>query len=540
MAQTTLSYGPQQLERRLCGCHSTAHRSPTACAILLAGSLFENAPELTPEGQNMQAGDVLGSYRIVRLLGAGGMGAVYEAIHTSIDRRVAIKVIHQHLAHKRDTTERFFNEARATNHIEHPSIIQVSDFGQIPSGAAYLVMEFLSGISLDKRLEDLQHKQERMDLASALQIGWQIADALTIAHANGIVHRDLKPENLMLIEDPVAPSGERVKILDFGIAKLTGNTPSTAQTAANAVLGSPRYMSPEQCAGAGGVDDKSDVYALGIILYEMLAGRRPFESQGVGELFLFHMTKEPDPLQVIAPSVPGEVARLVHKLLIKDKTLRPSMKQVQSELSNLLMSLSGSNFTVRRRASGAMAMADMRPSVRSGGATHTTLGESLGQSLRAASQSRTHLSILAVCAALVSVSLVFVLLRTRPQDRSEPKKVETTSYSPASKLPTVFPAKFQPTEQVKRVRWNVESEPSGAEIVDESGAKLGQTPWQSEREARQGASNIIVRKRGYGVFSVTLPHDRDVSQLVKLVVPAKTIPSKKKQKKQGKGLEIED
>jgi serine/threonine-protein kinase len=344
----------------------------------------------------------------------------------------------------------------------------------------------------------------------------------------------------MLIEDPVAPSGERVKILDFGIAKLTGNTPSTAQTAANAVLGSPRYMSPEQCAGAGGVDDKTDVYALGIILYEMLAGRRPFESQGVGELFLFHMTKEPDPLQVIAPSVPGEVARLVHKLLVKDKTLRPTMKQVQSELSNLLMSLSGSSFTVRRRASGAMAMADMRPSVRSSGGIHTTLGESLGPSLRAASQSRTHLSILAVCAALVSVSLVFVLLRTGAKDRSEPKKVETTSQSPVSKLPVVVPAESQPAGQVTRVRWSIESEPSGAELVDESGAKLGQTPWKSEREGKPGALKIIVRKRGYEVSSVTLPHDRDVSQLVKLVVPTKTIASKKKQKKQGKGLEIED
>lgn len=137
----------------------------------------------------MQAGDIIGSYRIVRLLGSGGMGAVYEAVHTAIDRRVAIKVLHAHLAHKRDTTDRFFNEARATNHIEHPSIIQVSDFGHSPSGAAYLVMEFLHGVSLDKRLADLSDQGKRLDVATSLQIAWQVADALTVAHANGIVHR---------------------------------------------------------------------------------------------------------------------------------------------------------------------------------------------------------------------------------------------------------------------------------------------------------------------------------------------------------------
>ena len=128
--------------------------------------------------------------------------------------------------------------------------MQVSDFGHTPQGAGYLVMEFLRGVSLAKRIADLGEHGEKMEPAVALQIAWQVADALTVAHGVGIVHRDLKPENLMLIDDPIAPSGERVKILDFGIAKLTqSNTVNKAHTAVNALMGTPVYMSPEQCEG---------------------------------------------------------------------------------------------------------------------------------------------------------------------------------------------------------------------------------------------------------------------------------------------------
>jgi hypothetical protein len=143
-------------------------------------------------------------------------------------------------------------------------------------------------------------------------------------------------------------------------------------------------------------------------------------------------------------------------------------------------------------------------------------------------------------AALVSVSLAFVLLRTGAKDRSEPKQVEITSQRPVRKPAVVVAAETQPAAQVIRVRWNIESEPSGAEVVDETGATLGQTPWHSEREGKPGTSKLMVRKRGYEVSSVTLPHDRDMSQLVRLAAQAKTLPSKKKQTKQGKGLEIED
>ena len=183
--------------------------------------------------------DRVGPYRIVSLLGKGGMGAVCEAVHETIGRRVAIKVLHARYAHDPDAARRFFNEARAVNLIEHPSLVQVSDFGQLPDGTGYLVMEFLRGESLSQRLH-----RGRPSLRSILQISWQTADALCAAHDKGVIHRDLKPANVMLIPEPVAPGGERVKLLDFGVAKLTAG--SGKETTSSVVLGTPLYMSPEK------------------------------------------------------------------------------------------------------------------------------------------------------------------------------------------------------------------------------------------------------------------------------------------------------
>jgi serine/threonine-protein kinase len=352
----------------------------------------------------MNPGDVLGNYRIVRLLGQGGMGSVYEAMHETIERRVALKVLHDGLANDREAMNRFFNEARATNRIDHPSIVQVSDFGHTAEGAGYLVMEFLRGVSLAKRIADLNEHGERMDVATALQIAWQVADALTVAHTAGIVHRDLKPENLMLIDDPIAPSGERVKILDFGIAKLTkSNTVNKAQTAVHALIGTPVYMSPEQCEGAGGVDEKTDVYSLGIILYEMLAGRPPFIEQGMGQLLLSHMTLSPPPLSSLVAKLPRDVVEFVHRLLIKKKDERPTMQQVHAMLSELLVNVSGSVPAIRRRVSGAMGLIDASPSRRSARSLgNNTLGQSLGQKLRAAtSRPLSKVAVAAGCLLLV-------------------------------------------------------------------------------------------------------------------------------------------
>ena len=162
-------------------------------------------------------GTIVGSYRILDALSVGGMGTVYRAEHTLIGRLAAVKILHPELCANRDIVNRFFNEAKATTSIKHPGIVEVFDFGYLPSGHAYLIMELLEGESLASRLRRLGG---RVGLAFTLQTTWQIAGALAAAHAKGIVHRDLKPDNLMLVRDPIAPGGERVKILDALVAKM--------------------------------------------------------------------------------------------------------------------------------------------------------------------------------------------------------------------------------------------------------------------------------------------------------------------------------
>ncbi len=326
----------------------------------------------------LSEGNRLGPYRIVRLLGQGGMGAVYEARQEPLDRRVALKTLHAEYAGNKDAVARFFNEAKTLSRLEHPSIVQVSDFGNAADGTAYLVMEYLHGQSLGRRLRDFKASGEQLPVVKTLQFGFQIADVLAVAHEQGIVHRDIKPDNLMLIADAVAPGGERVKLLDFGIAKLTHEgDKGGVKTATQTVMGTPSYMSPEQCAGAGGVDAKTDVYALGCVLYEILAGRPPFVAEGPGQLIGMHLFQSPPSLASLAPKVPEALAELVHRLLTKDKARRPTMSESADALGRLLSRQTGGGTVVRSRPVGSadpnVGFAAIVPT------PGTTLGRSVGQ-----------------------------------------------------------------------------------------------------------------------------------------------------------------
>jgi len=265
----------------------------------------------------MVEGTQVGAYRVVRQIGQGGMGTVWLAEHVQLGRQAAIKVLLPELSVKPDVVQRFFNEARAATAITDPGIVQIFDYGQHTDGSAYIVMELLDGQPLDRRL----HDQGALPVHDALRIIRQVASTLGAAHARGIVHRDLKPENIFLVRDPEVASGERAKVLDFGIAKL-GGTATGVKTQTATMMGTPVYMSPEQCRGAGAVDARSDVYSLGCVLFVLLTQRAPFVADGVGELIVMHITVEPTAPSAFRSDLPPEVDRLVLRCLAKDPGAR--------------------------------------------------------------------------------------------------------------------------------------------------------------------------------------------------------------------------
>jgi serine/threonine-protein kinase len=263
-------------------------------------------------------GSLVGSYRIVRQIGQGGMGAVWLAEHTMLGRRAALKTLHPEFTTVPEVVARFFNEARSATAIADPGIVQIFDFGYHSDTSAYIVMELLEGESLDARLTRLGV----LPVADAVRIMRQVASTLGAAHAQGIVHRDLKPENIMIVRDPEVLRGERAKVLDFGIAKLAGDRPVGVQTVATAVFGTPAYMSPEQCRGAGLVDQRSDVYALGCVLFRLLCGRTPFEAEGMGAMFAMHLRESPPAPSTLRPGLPREIDQLILRCLDKDPQRR--------------------------------------------------------------------------------------------------------------------------------------------------------------------------------------------------------------------------
>jgi serine/threonine-protein kinase len=260
----------------------------------------------------------IGGYRILRQIGEGGMGAVWMAEHAMLRRRAAIKILHPSYSTQQGIVTRFFNEARAATAISDPGIIQIFDFGFHTDGSAYIVMELLDGEPLDRRVQRLG----ALPLGDALRICRQVASAVGAAHAQGITHRDLKPENIFMVRDPEVAGGERAKVLDFGIAKLAGELGAQQKTSASAIMGTPLYMSPEQCRGAGKVDHRSDVYSLGCVLFSLLTGRAPFTAEGTGEIIMQHMIEPPPRLSTRATGVPPELDELMLRCLAKNPAER--------------------------------------------------------------------------------------------------------------------------------------------------------------------------------------------------------------------------
>ncbi|MFS8071483.1 MAG: serine/threonine-protein kinase, partial [Byssovorax sp.] len=229
-------------------------------------------------------------YRIVRLLGEGAMGAVYEAENTRIHRRVAIKLLHPQIAKKADTLLRFEREAQAAGRIGSQHIVEVLDLGELPDGSRFMVLEYLDGTTLDQRIRS----RGRLTPEEATPIVCQLLEGLGAAHRAEIIHRDLKPANVYLC--PRRSGADFVKILDFGVSKFNVLNDEMSMTSTGAVLGTPYYMSPEQAKGSRQIDARSDLYAVGVILYECITGQVPFSAETFNELIFRIVLESPPPV----------------------------------------------------------------------------------------------------------------------------------------------------------------------------------------------------------------------------------------------------
>jgi serine/threonine protein kinase len=473
-------------------------------------------------------GEQFGNYRAVSLLGEGGMGAVYLAEHPGIGRRVAVKVLHKNYTRDESLLGRFLNEARAANAIRHPNIIEILDSGVLGDGTPFLVMELLEGESLGARLR----KTGALPISTALDFAYQTASALGAAHKKGIVHRDLKPDNLYVVPDPNDSERERIKVLDFGIAKLQQGSggADSVKTRTGTLMGTPIYMSPEQCRGTKAVDHRSDMYSLGVIFYEMLVGHPPFVSEGFGELVNMHLNVTPTPPRNYRPDVPESLDAMVMKMLAKNPDERyPDMPTLQAALkaAGPLYGLgvsSSPDITASPRAPAAAAVktAPSNPKL-----SETTLNTGAAERLdvpRASGGRAKWIGAALVLTLGAGGYLAFSgnhgggAVATGPDDRSgTTSKPATTTPAPLPKPPTTAtpaPASAttlapKPVPAVKKVTLKLTSDPAGARVVDDNGDEvLGETPLVLTRPTG-GALKVRFEKEGYGPATRTISLDSD-------------------------------
>ena len=435
----------------------------------------------------LKPGDRLGVYQLLRPIGAGGMGSVFEAEHAELGKRCAIKVLHDEYSHNSKIVRRFFNEARAVAKIRHENIIDVYDFGKTPDRYYYFVMELLEGISLSDELKRLG----RIELRRACFITGQIARALAAVHAAGIVHRDLKPGNLFLLRR--AQVEDFVKVLDFGIAKLVAKS-QLEETETGVVIGTTRYMAPEQCRGGKEVDHRADVYALGTVFYGMLAGRLPFTADNPGDLVVQHLTETPAPLSYFYPgALPPEMDALVARALAKSPADR---FQSMHDFADVLVPFGGPERGVEaavRETTPELPSIDldlddtppMVPAVRALEAERAqqTRPERPERPERSTPGAPSRGRVLAIAAATVIAAVVGAGVLLGSRHRASP---------PAVSLPV--PAALVPTAAavVDTVRISISSVPEDARVlVGDATTPVGKTPY--EWQARRGDGPLRVR-----------------------------------------------
>ena len=452
-------------------------------------------------------GQTIGNYLITAKLGEGGMGVVYLAEHPVIGRKVAMKAIHPELSRNPEVVSRFVTEAKSVNQIGNEHIVDIHDFGNTADGEFYFIMEFLQGEALVDRVR----RAAPLEPARALAIAAQVADALGASHQHGIIHRDLKPENIFLINKGHIP--DFVKVLDFGLAKLTqGEAKVSHKTRTGSVMGTPNYMSPEQCEGKANIDHRSDIYSLGVILFEMVTKNVPFGGEGYGEIIVKHITSPIPSARALNPLLPYPIEAIIMRAMAKRRDERfQTMEEFGAALqdpeayaaSAPLFDADGApSAPIALPYAGGAEPAGRANSVISGQVVFgepgadpnagtvpvpSTFRDAAGElaeddDLYATRRQPRRTGILVAAAIAVVAASVAAYMFTRPAT-AVPAPVATSTVPPA---------------QPRKVRLSFKSEPAGAAVLrKDTNQQLGVTPFTVEWPAGDTPIDFLFKKETF-------------------------------------------
>jgi eukaryotic-like serine/threonine-protein kinase len=446
--------------------------------------------------QDPLIGQVLdGRYRVESVLGEGGMGIVYKAVHAALRKPLAIKVLRPEVSKNEQIVARFRQEAQSASQIGNQHIIDISDFGALPDGSTYFVMEFLSGRSLTTAFE-----QDRISPERAIHIAKQLCKALGAAHENGIVHRDMKPDNVQLIER--GDDKDFVKVLDFGIAKVGSGTSKLTQ--AGQVFGTPHYMSPEQCAGTA-VDHRTDIYAIGVILYEMATGSVPFDADNLMGILTKHLYENPIPPHELPPpvNVPPALEAVILKCLAKKPEQRyQSMSELLGDLEAVESGLTPQAVMdqVTRTAHGGQTSPELDAKGR------LTVGLGQPGSIPGKRKLGPMLIGIAVIALGGGAFAMFAGRDAGGAAHNVVKPADETPPEPAPPQPAPPPAEAAPVPEAAPpvLQVTIQSDPPGAELYKDK-ALLGNTPFPLRKPKEGERLELELRLHGYEdkSFSIT-------------------------------------